>query len=624
MSPEQAEIGGIDIDTRTDVYALGVILYELLTGVLPFDREQFMTLGIDELRRTIREVDPPRPSTRVTQLQGASTDAPRNRRIEAARFAGLLRGDLDWITMKALEKDRTRRYQSANALAADVRRHLDNQPVSAGPPSTAYRAGKFVRRHRFGVAVTSAALALLIAFIVAVSIQAAQIARQRDRANAERDRANRDAEAAGKVTDFLVSLFEVSDPEKALGTTLTARQILDRGSARLTTELAQQPELQARLLHTIGKTYLGLGLWSDARALLERSLSIQERALGTSAPAALRTMNSLAAVLSQQGELRQAEAFLRRALEGFESTLGPDHDDTRKARRNMCGILLMEREYAASEAVCRAALESVRRVEGPEGLGTLIVLSNVALGLAHQGRLSEAETTWREALEGLRRRLGPDSPRTLQCQHNVAWAAWMQDRLDAAEVLHRMTRDSRERVLGAEHPNTLDWYRALAEIDLQRGQAARSLKICRQSLAVERRVLPSGYQGLAATLGCVGAALNQQGRFREAQLELKEAINIKGADSHDVGHVKSLLGESLAGQQAFARAEPWVLAGYEELNSRFDGPEGLEARCGSSGRRTLRSMGQAREGQGVEGETRSPDDTRTPPGRRTLPPAPII
>jgi eukaryotic-like serine/threonine-protein kinase len=196
MSPEQAEMGGLDIDTRTDIYALGLLLYELLTGMLPFDSRELRQAGLSEIQRIILEKDPPRPSTRITQLGPGSTEAAQNRHTELRRLVSELRGDLDWITMRSLEKDRTRRYQTANALTADVRRHLNSEPVSAGPPSTAYRAGKFVRRHRFGVGAAASVVVLLMVFAGAMALQARRIADERDRANRERVRANEEAETA--------------------------------------------------------------------------------------------------------------------------------------------------------------------------------------------------------------------------------------------------------------------------------------------------------------------------------------------------------------------------------------------------------------------------------------------
>ena len=285
MSPEQAEMGSLDIDTRADVYSLGVMLYELLTGTLPFESKALREQGLDRLRQTIREVDPPRPSTRVTTAAGsAATVLPSHG--DASRLARQLRGDLDWITMKALEKDRTRRYGSVSDLAADLRRHLDDVPVLASPPSATYRVGKFIRRHHASVAVAGVLILLLVVFAGVMAVQASRIAR-------ERDRASQEAATATQVSDFLVGLFKVSDPSQARGTTLTAREILAKGVQQLES-LRDQPAVQARLQATIGSVETELGLYGDAQPLLEAALQTRKRLFGQDHPDTLASANGLA------------------------------------------------------------------------------------------------------------------------------------------------------------------------------------------------------------------------------------------------------------------------------------------------------------------------------------------
>ena len=455
MSPEQAELTSVDVDTRSDVYSLGVLMYELLVGTLPFASEALRQAGVDEIRRTLREKEFARPSTRVTH--GGAASAAQHRQIQPAKLASLLRGDLDWITMKALEKDRTRRYQTANALALDVRRHLNHEPVTAGAPSAAYRTRKFIRRHRVGVATVSALVVLVLAFAAVMTVQAGRIAN-------ERDRANQEAATARQVSDFLVGLFSVSDPSEARGNTLTAREILGRGARQLESGLRDQPLVHARLQRTIGNVYTGLGLYAEARPLLEQALSTQRRLLGEDGPETLATANDLANVYWYEEKYPQAEPLYREVLERRSRVLGSDHPDTLKVSFDLASLYLMQKRWPEFEPLARDTLAKQRRAFGNDHPDTLSSLHNLQASYYAQDRYAEAEPLAVEVLEARRRLSGEDHPMTLQALHNLATVYEQLKRTRDAELLYLKAIELKRRVLGDDHPETAKTLAALASM----------------------------------------------------------------------------------------------------------------------------------------------------------------
>ena len=443
MSPEQAEMGGLDIDTRTDIYALGMLLYELLTGALPFDRKTLRQAGIVEIQRIIREKEPPRPSTRITQLGPHSAEAARNRRTEPRRLVGELRGDLDWITMRALEKDRTRRYQTANALATDVRRHLSNEPVLAGPPSAAYRAGKFVRRHRFGVATAATLALLLLGFAATMGVQARRIAR-------ERNRANQEAETARQVSSFLQSLFAASKPGTRSPDSMTVRELLDAGAERIDRELGHQPLVRATLQMTIGEAYLSLGVDSRAAAQYAQALELRRQALGPRHPDVAQSLSALGEATDTPSE---RERLLREALEMQRDLPGVNADDLALTLIRLSSVLSRQGRYGEAETYARDGLW-LARVTHPRP-HAIVARAWVRLGVAlvEKGEPVEGTEALRAALQAALAVYGPRHRTTWGVREQLANAQWAEGEYAQAEATYREILEAQGPVLGAAHPD---------------------------------------------------------------------------------------------------------------------------------------------------------------------------
>ncbi len=592
MSPEQAEMTGLDVDTRTDVYSLGVMLYELLAGVLPFDPKTLRQAGLDAIRRQIREVDPPSPSTRVSTLGEGSAEAARNRRTEPTRLVGQLRGDLDWITMKCLDKDRTRRYGSASDLAEDLRRHLADEPVVAGPPSAGYRAGKFVRRHRFGVAVAGTAALLLLAVAVAMTLQAQRIARERDRANREAARANQEAVVSAEVARFLTGLFAVSDPGQSRGRPVTAREILDKGAARVDTELAHDPVLRASLLFTLGDVYRNLGALDTAEQLISRSQALRKRALGAEAPDTLRAASLLGVVYDLRGKRPEAERILTDTLAVERRVLGPDHPNTLKTLANLANVYDNEGRFKDAAPIMADVYERRRHVLGPNHEDTWAAEYNLAVARYRAEQFDDAERLLRDVDASVTRVMGGDHPTALMARDLLAAMNRDRGRLDEALTLYQGLFETRRRVLGPDHLDTLGTEVGLANTLRGLGQAQRAEAMLREVLATQVRVLGDDHPDTLVTRTGLATTLVTLGRLDDADRAWRDTLartqRVLGADHPsnawcyvglaEVEALQHRRGAALAHLgQAVRIYPPWAdnLAGEPALQSLTDDPEFL-------------------------------------------------
>ena len=546
-SPEQ--VRGAAITTATDVYALGVLLYGLLCGRGPYQLAEDLA---HELERAILEQEPRRPSDALTRAGEPSAEAiARARDTTPRELARRLEGDLDTIVLTALRKQPERRYGSAQELADDVERHLTARPVAARPDTVAYRVGKFVRRNTLAVVAACALLSVLVAFSVVTHRQSVRIGRERDIAQHERQQAQ-------QVSDFLLKLFERSDPTDADRADLTLRQVLDRGVAEID-DLADQPELQSAYMTVLGKVYRGLGLFDVAAGLLERAveqrrdlsggdhvevaaslnelaslyqdqgdyeraetifreaLAIRRRLLGVSHPEVAQSLNNLALLRYVQGDHESAETHLREALEMTrELSAGEASHDVLAAAANLALVLHEKGDYEEAEPLYREILERRRRL-GAESYDLAVSLNNLAMLLLDQGALESAEPLFQESLALRRRLFGDEHPHVALALYNFGLLRHEEGDYEAAERLFADALALGRELQGEDHPRVANVLTSLARLYLATGRIEGAERLSRQALDVYRRKLPPVHFRTAYAETVLGGCLTELGRMEEAE-----------------------------------------------------------------------------------------------------------
>jgi non-specific serine/threonine protein kinase/serine/threonine-protein kinase len=509
MSPEQMDPLVVDVDTRSDVYSLGVVLYELLTGVLAQDTQQWESKPLHEVLRQVHEEEPTSPSTRVIN-DPAAADLAEKRSTDARQLANMLRGDLDWITLKALDRDRARRYGSPAELAADLGRYLRNEPVVARPASRAYRTKKYVQRHKFGVAAATAAALLLIAFGVLQAIQLRRITRERARAD--------------RVAKFMTGMFKISNPSEARGNAVTAREILDKSSKDIDAGLRKDPELQAQLMGTMAQTYAGLGLYARAQDLVEHAQAIQSSLFGERNRETLASESYLAQLLRAQGHLPEAEKLLLSTIAAQRQVLGPNDPDTLASMDRLGYVYANEARPADAERLFRQTLDAERKVLGPDDPQTLSTLNELAEVLTPQGRYSEADQIYGELIAAQKRTLGPDHPATLLSMSHAAENLEEEGRLPEAEKLYSDVIAAQRRILGPEHPQTLRAMTMLALTLAKEGRYSEADKLQSQVIEIKTRVLGPTHTSTLQSMEMEALGLSREGRYADAEKIFRDVI----------------------------------------------------------------------------------------------------
>jgi serine/threonine protein kinase len=554
MAPEQAELNNLDIDTRADIYSLGVLLYELLTGSPPFTGRELRSAAFTEMLRMIREVEPPKPSTKLSSSEELPSIAAK-RKLEPKKLTKLVHGDLDWIVMKALEKDRGRRYETANGLAVDIQRFLADEPVAAGPPSAGYRLRKFVKRNKGRVAAAGLAAALLVLGAVVSTWQAVRAsraetearnneARARDEeqkahdaaadATAQRNRAEekeRQANTAAKEAKAVLAFFQdkvlaagrPEGQEGGLGKDVTLRKAVDEAAPKIAAAFPQQPLVEASIRQVLGMTYLHLGEYSLAAQHLKRALALRQAGLGPEHPDTLTSTHNLVEVSLHMGQ-RQALilSLAEETLARRTAVLGPEHPDTLLSM-SLLGIACWgnwDRALLLHETALRLAKAKL----APDHPVTLEIMNGLEQAYKGAGKLDLALPLCEEILERRKAKLGPNHPDTLSALHNLAGCYARAKKPDQAVPLFEQALKKMKTMLGPDHPDTLNCMSNLARNYQAQGKYDREADLLTEKLKLMKAKHGPGHPNLLRTVFDLARAYQATDRHGDAVALYEEAL----------------------------------------------------------------------------------------------------
>jgi tetratricopeptide (TPR) repeat protein/predicted Ser/Thr protein kinase len=543
MSPEQVAGDPDEIDTRTDVYSLGVIAFEMLTGGLPFD---FRGMVVTDILRTILEEEPERLSSVHNEW----------------------RGDLDTIIAKAMEKDKARRYQSATELAADIRCHLNDQPIAARPPSWFYQVRKFGSRNRALVSGVVAVFVVLVAGIIATAIALSRETEQRLLKESEAKRAQEALAESEAVTDFLVETLMAADPYMESRRDVLVREVMDRAAESVGRKFSEKPKIEARLRSAIGNVYSSLGEFDQAEKQLAGAYGLLQDHSADDHMRILRTRAGLATLYFKQARFEEARELMNQNLEETRRHLGEDHPDTIRTLENLAGILIEQGLLDEAEKRLKQELEHIERVQPDLEEGDLRIKYHLAAVYVHQGRFEEAEALYLEVLEVLQFPTNAE-PFRFHVINGLAalYDAWV--RYDKSEPLYREARDYAVSLFGKEHPNTLIVLNNLALCYNRMRQYDKAEPLYLEVLEVRRRKLGESHSHTLLTMNNLALLYDQTGRYDEAEPLFERTLELQrqvlGDNHHNTLLTMHNLGGLYSKQERFDKAEPLLAEAVRRL-----------------------------------------------------------